>query len=743
MFLEKCQEKLPKAKVTNLGKARHKVIGQWTLIETIVSGRQLARWGVAGIVAYNKWYLFGGRGTDNYCRSSLHVVDLATLSITPAKNSRVPREREGHSCVLFNEWMVVFGGCDGGDEDTESLNDICIYDLKNKNWIFPQCRGKLPSGREGHAAGMIDHYMVVYGGNSKDVSNSLFSLNLLNFIWEEYAITGATLGHRESMAYTCHHNKLYIFGGNSSAHSDLEDEFNNDLYSLSLHEGSAICCELSTDGPVPPIRLSHSMCALDDSRLITYGGEGKECILSDVWVYNLLESHWREVVVSNTIPGRMSHILYAHSNRLLVFGGMNAKRNVINEIAILNVEDSIIKGSSPQIMNHASSCGLPRFICECGHSSSTCDFIQRFPEVSYPRLHFYPCCQLPLSYLGELCAKFADPLTCLLYITQQISASRCAIKTLGDVAVNCRGSIKPLLPPKQTLDLSFLPASAEDQTSDIRSDLLENWETDRDVAHARVLMVSGDLAIEPDLFLTTCVGTSRLNLIVPCLALSPTVVLVSKSKEYLCIALVTKEEHSLPCFSVVFDSHFKPVFPSAELFEANLSNILQRSSFSMSDFGLVADGLTVLLYCQGLETVGGDDLTFKKSRQSLLDFLKHCYFEAPPTISYTLQDSPVIHAFTHERCAAVAKFRSRDLEVYESSHCTAKLLVYFNNALIYTKPSSPEVIGTKRLRSADSTMKVVIVKSRRFMNLHSKQLDWSEELVSFFAALNSGDYSDI
>jgi hypothetical protein len=734
---------------------------------------------VAGSVIADKWYLFGGRGADSYCRNSMHVLDLTSLAISPIKTTKNPKKREGHSCVVYNDWLVVFGGCEGGEEETESFNDICIFDVKLKSWAFPQCRGRLPSGREGHAAGMIEHYMMVYGGNSSDLLGDIFILNLKSFTWEELTLQGTSPGHRESMAFVTLRNCLYIFGGNSSPRTQPQDEFNNDLYCISLifpdtaalplksyavpsqlFTASSVASSvlLATDGPIPPKRLSHSMCALDNDRLITFGGEGRDRILSDVWVYDLNKGHWREIAVSNDIPGRMSHILSANPTRLLVFGGMNSDRDVINDMAILDIEEALSAeltiGKDLALTN-----SLPRFICTCGHSSSTCEFLRRFPEVSYPKFHFFTRSQVPLSYIEELSAKYTDPAACLFHLSQQLSTTTCSIKSLGTVLLNRRGKVQRLQPPQEELNLAFLPSSEEDDTLEMRAKLLGKYSTDPSQCRSQILMVSGDYVITPDLFLSSCVGSSPLNLLVPCLALSSTVVLVSKSSEYLSIALVTKELYSLPCFSVVFDAQLKPLFPSAEVFSANLNNILQRSHLSMLDLTAVTEGLSVFLYCQGLESTQ-QDLKFVKSRTSMLEFLTLCYFKAPSAVSFVLQGHPVSHSFFSERCQSTPKHRCKDVEVYECpatssrlsgvSHpdvAYARLLVYYSNVLIYSRNCALpklEETGTrhKRPRSEEAVVKVVVVKSKRFISLHTKQLAWGEDLVRLFSAVHSGDYSD-
>ena len=43
-----------------------------------------------------------------------------------------PLERSGHSCALFGQYMVIFGGY---FEVTKELNDLFLYDFENQKWI--------------------------------------------------------------------------------------------------------------------------------------------------------------------------------------------------------------------------------------------------------------------------------------------------------------------------------------------------------------------------------------------------------------------------------------------------------------------------------------------------------------------------------------------------------------------------------------------------------------------------------
>lgn len=89
-----------------------------------MSGRQLARWGCAAATIEGKLYLFGGRGTDSRTRNSCHMLDLATNHFSAMKTINVPQPREGHSMAAWKNYLIVFGGCEGGEDKTDPFNDV-------------------------------------------------------------------------------------------------------------------------------------------------------------------------------------------------------------------------------------------------------------------------------------------------------------------------------------------------------------------------------------------------------------------------------------------------------------------------------------------------------------------------------------------------------------------------------------------------------------------------------------------
>jgi hypothetical protein len=87
-----------------------------------------------------------------------------------------PSARRGHSAVLADTYMIIFGGC---YMESTCYNDVHFLDLRTQSWIAFPATGEVPSARQGHSAVLYGSVMWVYGGSSSGgYSNELFSLNL-------------------------------------------------------------------------------------------------------------------------------------------------------------------------------------------------------------------------------------------------------------------------------------------------------------------------------------------------------------------------------------------------------------------------------------------------------------------------------------------------------------------------------------------------------------------------------------
>ena len=87
-----------------------------------------------------------------------------------------PSPRRGHSAVLADTYMVIFGGC---YMESKCYNDVYFLELRTQTWIYVPTTGEIPSPRQGHTATLYGSIMWVYGGSSGNgYFSELYSLNL-------------------------------------------------------------------------------------------------------------------------------------------------------------------------------------------------------------------------------------------------------------------------------------------------------------------------------------------------------------------------------------------------------------------------------------------------------------------------------------------------------------------------------------------------------------------------------------
>lgn len=76
-------------------------------------------------------FVNGSRTNEVY---RFHFNSKRWEKLTP-KTKNEPPARAAHSCVVYNDKLVVFGG---KDEDNEKLNDVWAFDLELMTWEMYQ-----------------------------------------------------------------------------------------------------------------------------------------------------------------------------------------------------------------------------------------------------------------------------------------------------------------------------------------------------------------------------------------------------------------------------------------------------------------------------------------------------------------------------------------------------------------------------------------------------------------------------
>ncbi|KAM7467862.1 hypothetical protein LguiB_015424 [Lonicera macranthoides] len=245
-----------------------------------------------------------------------------------------------------------------------------LLELAHDQWVVLPVSGPQPSARYKHAATLIDEKLYVVGGSRHgrylsdiqvfDLRNLAWSTIKLNLepntdnINSSQEVFSAISGHNMIKW----ENKLLLFAGHSKS---ISDSVTVRFIDLESHQ----CGVIETFGKVPVARGGQSV-SLVGSRLIMFGGEDMHRrLLNDVHILNLETMTWDVAEITQTPPApRFDHTATVHSERyLLIFGGCSHSI-FFNDLHVLDLET--MQWSQPQIQGDLVT---PR----AGHASITID----------------------------------------------------------------------------------------------------------------------------------------------------------------------------------------------------------------------------------------------------------------------------------------------------------------------------------------------------------------------------------
>src|SRR5690606_12688605 len=141
--------------------------------------------------------------------NDLYSLNLKSLQWSAMKTLHAPPKRSGHSAVLFQKEMYIFGG----DENSTPMNDMWSFHCVNKTWKKITANGDIPCARFAHSAVVCDEQMFVFGGyDGVDELNDMYSYNFESKRWR--MITCLTSPSKRSYHASVLTNQgLYLIGG--------------------------------------------------------------------------------------------------------------------------------------------------------------------------------------------------------------------------------------------------------------------------------------------------------------------------------------------------------------------------------------------------------------------------------------------------------------------------------------------------------------------------------------------------
>ena len=138
---------------------------------------------------FRQMYIFGGFiSGERTNQLIIYSLDGPMWSRVNA-NGPQPSARNGHSACIYNKCMYIFGG---RNNDNKKLNDLWKYDILSQVWTEIEMINKdndptfcMPMERSGHSCDIYGQYMVIFGG-FYEITKELNDLFLFDFINEKW-----------------------------------------------------------------------------------------------------------------------------------------------------------------------------------------------------------------------------------------------------------------------------------------------------------------------------------------------------------------------------------------------------------------------------------------------------------------------------------------------------------------------------------------------------------------------------
>lgn len=248
---------------------------KWQILTPKLLGMEasaLNRWGHSTTLYGDRLVVFGGYGgAGAHSRTAdvlIYDYNACTLS-QPTITGCCPPARMGHTAVLFDSTLVIFGG---RITPAQPLNDIWALDIPSCTWHCIHCKGVAPSARFRHTAVTFGSrlqggVMIVHGGyDGKQTFGDTWKLSTADWTWQQVATKGSVPCACHSHAAAVVGQRMFISGGTQ----DYQHTFSG-LHAMDLVTGSWQAVKPQRAGPSSPSCFSHSMTAVG-SLLVVAGG---------------------------------------------------------------------------------------------------------------------------------------------------------------------------------------------------------------------------------------------------------------------------------------------------------------------------------------------------------------------------------------------------------------------------------------------------------------------------------------
>ncbi|XP_057550880.1 acyl-CoA-binding domain-containing protein 4-like isoform X1 [Amaranthus tricolor] len=224
------------------------------------------------------------------------------------------------------------------DVVSEGSGSISVYD----QWVAPPVSGQRPKPRYEHGAAVIGEKMYVYGGNHNGrYLNDLQVLDLRSCTWSRVEVkTGAeTSGETTISSIPCAGHTLVPWGNKLLSVAGHTKDPLETIQVRTFDIQTSTWSILKTYGKPPVSRGGHSVTLVGSSLVIFGGQNANRTLLNDLHLLDLETMTWDEFDAVGVPPSpRSDHAAAVHAERyLLIFGG-GSHAACFNDLHVLDLQ---------------------------------------------------------------------------------------------------------------------------------------------------------------------------------------------------------------------------------------------------------------------------------------------------------------------------------------------------------------------------------------------------------------------
>ncbi|TYH46249.1 hypothetical protein ES332_D11G322600v1 [Gossypium tomentosum] len=276
-----------------------------------------------------------------YSRTSNSVESVRDVQMNHNSNGE-PIIENGNSFAETKTISAENGSLmEAQDKDIvlEGLGPVVVYD----QWVSPPIKGQRPKARYEHGAAVVQDKMYIYGGNHNGrYLSDLNVLDLRSWTWSKVEASIESKSEESpspvNIAPCAGHslipweNKLLSIAGHTKDPSETIQ-----IKAFDLQTGTWSI--LKTYGKAPVSRGGQSV-TLVGSTLVIFGGQdAKRTLLNDLHILDLETMTWDDFDAVGVPPSpRSDHAAAVHAERyLLIFGG-GSHATCFNDLHVLDLQ---------------------------------------------------------------------------------------------------------------------------------------------------------------------------------------------------------------------------------------------------------------------------------------------------------------------------------------------------------------------------------------------------------------------